>query len=170
MDLRPPIVVRVLLSAWVAWHLLAMAGSALRDTPLGAVRAVTRPYEQLLGVHQTWPMFGTAPRRTHVLRMSGRLDDGTEVPLPATGGEPDFGPILRFNRRNKFLRNAVSKKYLRASLVRWQCRTARAQGAPLRQVLMDRETWTTPAPTAQGGMRGTWAHEITHLETWNCKR
>ncbi len=161
---------RALLSLVVSVHLLAMAGSALRYTPVGPpLRELTRPWEQFLGVHQTWPMFGVAPRHTHDLVMRGRLAGGEEVALPELGGRADPQAVLwRYQRRNKLMRNAVSRKYLRASFVRWQCREAKAAGLPLRQVLMDRVTVATPPPRASGLPRSEWPTKRTHLETWNC--
>jgi hypothetical protein len=168
----PSVSQRVLLSLVVAVHLLAMAGSALRYTPVGPpIRELTRPYEQLLGVHQTWPMFGVAPRSTHTLHMSGLTPDGTEVALPSLGADVRLDGVLwRYQRRNKLMRNAVSRKPLRASFVRWQCRTAAERGVDLAQVVMRRHSVHTPPPTVRGQPRSTWKTETTRLETWNCKR
>lgn len=158
----------------IVTHLLAMTGSALRHTPLGPpIREWTRPWEQFLGVHQTWPMFGVAPRTTLQLEMEGRLGDGTTIDLPGLGGRTDpQGVIWRYSRRNKLMRNATapSRKYLRASFVRWQCREASAQGLPLREVLMSRTLTDTPRPGSHAGHRSTWRVRSPFLETWNCKR
>jgi len=157
----------------VCAHLLIMAGSSLRYTPVGPpLREYTRPFEQALGMHQTWPMFGNPPRTTTWLVMHGVDADGP-VELPQLLDPPDFdGVIWRYQRRHKFVRNALSdkRKYLRAAVVRWYCRQAKAQGHDLHQVVFDKVVVRTPGPYKGDADRHGWREKRETIEAWNCKR
>jgi len=165
---------RVLLSLVVCGFLLVMWGSAMRYTPFGPpVRELTRPIERSLGIHQTWPMFGSPPRTTVWLEPKGILDDGERIRLEPLHPIPDpNGVIRRYHRRHKFTRNAVAEKrdYLRAAMVRRYCREAKASGVDLRKIQMDRVTLVTPPPYSEYTPRSTWRAEVKTLETWNCRR
>jgi len=165
---------RALLSLLVCVHLVAMAASALRNLPPGAaLREWTRPYERTLGVHQTWPMFGSPPRSTRWLVFHGLTDDGQLVDLPQLLAPPDPESVIwRYQRRNKFLRNATAdkRKYLRAAMVRWHCRQGQQAGLDLRQIHIERFTVRTPSPFTDHGPRATWPVHSEIIERWNCRR
>jgi hypothetical protein len=152
-------------------HLLAMAASMARETPPGAaLRAVTMPWEKVLGVHQTWPMFAEAPRATNWLVLTGLTSDGTEVPIHALSGEPGHdGLIWVYDRLGKLERNAVSKdrEYLRASVVRGVCATV----PEIVLLRIDRVTRRTPHFRGElADERSTWPTDVDLTKTWRCRR
>jgi len=164
---------RVALSLFVVVHVLAGAGNVGRDTAPGkALRDLTKPWEKVLAVHQTWPMFAVPPQSTHWMEVTGIRGGGAEpVPLDALPGEPPHdGVVWLYLRAGKLQRNAIAKKrdYLRASITRRMC----LENPELRAVRFDRASRRTPPPRFGVPFfpRPQWAVERTHLETWNCKK
>ncbi len=155
---------RLFASGVVLVHLLAMAASALR---VDALRAVTMPWEKVLGVHQTWPMFVNPERRTVWIRVVGEREYGTPVEIPALSGRPP-AVIWTYDRRDKLVRNAVSSKreYLRTAIVRWACR----QDPRLERVAVERRFVRTPAfGRYDDRPRHDWPVHGGRDE-WNCPR
>ena len=159
------------LSALLVLHVAAMAASLGQETAVGAaLRAVTEPWEKVLGVHQAWPMFADPPRATAWLEYTGIGKDGARLPLDPLPGEPPFdGVILLYDRLGKFERNAVSPKreYLRTAVVRAAC----AADPRLRKVAIARHSRRTPLawhydPTP----RSAWPVRTDLESTWNCRR
>ena len=172
MVVDPPLGLRVLLSIFVVVHGLAGAANVLRDTSGGAtLRGVTKPWEKVLAVHQTWPMFAVPPTATHWLELRGlRRDGGPEVPLRLLPGEPPHdGTVWVYARHGKLERNAVAKKrdYLRASFTRVLC----AAHPELKAIRFDRVDRRTPPPAFGAAFRPRpdWPTSRQRLETWNCK-
>lgn len=148
---------QVVLSLLVVFHVVASVGSVVVDTPVGrAIRTVTRPWEKALGVHQTWPMFGSPPRATVTLRFVAVTADGAEREVAVLPGEPDPDSVVWFyDRGAKLERNAAEDKRdsLRESLVRYVCRhdptaarvrierVVRRSPVPLQLPVADRAAW-----------------------------
>jgi hypothetical protein len=163
----------VALSLFAIVHLLAGAANVSKDTGPGkALRAVTMPWEKVLAVHQTWPMFAVPPTATGVLQVRGvPMGGGPMVELQPLPGEPPFdGVVWVYARAGKLERNATSKKrdYLRASLTRSLCR----RHPELAAIRFDRVSRRTPPPRFGAPFlpRRAWGVTSTHLEQWNCKR
>jgi hypothetical protein len=166
----PPKWARIVLSLLVVFHGVASVGSVLNETPVGdTIRVVTRPWEKRLGVHQTWPMFGSPPRGTTTLRFIGRRGDGSEVELDVLPGEPDpNGVIWMYERGAKLERNASETKrdYLRGSLFRYACRT----NDGVDRVRIERVTRRSPKPgSTDVGPRDTWKVSSEKLHDWKCR-
>ncbi len=165
---------RVALSVLVVVHVLAGAANVARDTaPGAAVREWTKPWEKVLGVHQTWPMFAVAPTSTNLLRPRGVPRHGGElVDLPGLlPGEPPMdGVIWVYSRGGKVERNAVAGKrdYLRQSFARYLC----AEHPELKAIRFDRWTRRTPPPRFGRSFlpRPEWVIQDTELETIGCRR
>lgn len=145
---------QVLWSLFIVWHLLMMGVSMGRDTAVGeALRVVTKPYEQLFGLHQTWTMFAPdPPRGTTWLEAEGIHPDGQRVRLPVAAEPPDpSGPILGYDRGGKFSRNVggTHRGKLRTGYVRGLCRAAASEGVTLRGVRLIRHIRQTPVPSGR---------------------
>ena len=157
-------------SVFLVWHLFMMTVSMARKTPFGDVASkVTDPYQWTFGLHQNWPMFAPNPRlETAWLVVQGQVAaDDSWVDLELPHGTPDpEGPILLYDRSGKLERNAISRKHLRASFVRWYCRRHTPE---LQAVRIDRLRQRTPAPGSQPGARATWKVERDTLEEWRCR-
>ena len=163
---------RILLCIWLAFHLLTMVASMTKELPIGkAIRPLTDPYQWRVGVHQNWTMYAPNPRVSTVwVEFIGVYGDASTTPLPMFVGRPDTDAIIwRYMRAGKFERNAVSRKHLRASMVRWYCRTAKEEGKDLRKIRTETVTVITPPPEKHGP-RSEWRETRSPLETWNCKR
>lgn len=148
---------RALLSLFVVWHVVGMGASLGKKTPVGkAIREVTGPYEKLLGVWQSWGMFGpNPPFGTSWLKVEGTTSTGRVVELPALVGEKDFDRIdWTYSRIQKVERNMFdkSKQSLRASYGRMLCREftgEAAAGQPperLVEVRIRKDRTMTPKP------------------------
>lgn len=141
---------RRLLSAFVIWHLVAMAASLGKKTELGAlVRTVTGPPEKALGIWQSWGMFGpNPPLGTSWLKVDGVLADGGVVQLPALVGEKPWDRTdWHYSRIQKVERNMFdsSKESLREGYAAWLCRTWPGPGE-LVTVRIRKERQMTPRP------------------------
>lgn len=173
MSAPPPITpARWLLLAWLALHLFTMTVSMAKDTAFGKMfRPYTDPYQWRVGVHQNWTMYAPNPRlSTTWLEYTGIHDDKSEVPLELFIGRPDpLGIQTHYEREGKLERNAVSRKHIRASFVRWYCRTSKEAGKGLRQIRVEKVAVHTPPPE-DFKPRSEWRETRNVLETWNCKR
>ena len=165
---------RILLCVWLAFHLLTMVVSITKDTPFGkAVRPYTDPYQWRVGVHQNWTMYAPNPRTsTDWVEYTGIYAGDTEVPLPLDVGRPDPTAVIwSYVRAGKLERNSVSRKHIRASYVRWFCRTSKEAGKPLRKITATEVRVVTPPPEQRGDLpRSAWPERRKVLESWNCKR
>lgn len=162
---------RVALSLCIVMHGLAGLANVTRESPAGAaLRTMTKPWEKVLGVHQTWPMFVSPPRATSWLTFTGIRADGTEEVLRPLDGEPDVsGVVWVYSRRGKLERNAVADKreYLRTSVVRAEC----AAHPDFTHIRVDRVTQRTPAAWRTGPAdRSTWPQSTEALKRWRCRR
>lgn len=164
---------RVALSLFVVAHVLAGAANVTRDTPAGeALRTVTKPWEKVLAVHQTWPMFAVPPRSTNWMRVWGEPSaGGPMVPLHPLPGEPPHGGVIWvYARGGKLERNAVAKKrnYLRSSMARALCR----EHPELASIQFERATRHTPPPRFGTSFlpRPDWNVSTTSFETYRCRR
>ena len=120
-------------SVFLLWHGLVVVASVTKDTPIGqTLRVVTKPYEQFLGVHQTWTMFApNAPRESTWVEAIGVTTSGVKVPVGTFTGAPDPSELnLVYNRMGKFERNVTKKKKgsLRRGYARGLCRMLAAEG------------------------------------------
>lgn len=134
----------------ISLHLLAMGASLGRKTPVGAaIRAVTAPYERILGIWQSWGMFGpNPPLGTSWLVVEGTTRSGAVVALPAPVGEK---PAQRFDwhysRIQKVERNMFDKTNhsLRQGYAAFLCRT-QSPDDPLVEVRIRKDRHMTPPP------------------------
>ncbi|MEN0061749.1 MAG: hypothetical protein AAGA48_06330 [Myxococcota bacterium] len=166
--------VRVLLYGVLAAYLLVIVGSALGgNAATDALRDhVTRPLEQVLGIHQTWPMFASVPRRTEWLTAHGQRQDGGEVTLEALPGRPDDqGVRWTYDRLGKLQRNAAveRRKKLRMGIVRWLCRREKAIGQPLSKLQLVRHRSQTPKPGGPSTPRSAFFESRREYSRWNCR-
>ena len=120
-------------TVFLLWHGLVVVASVTKDTALGqTIRVVTKPYEQFLGVHQTWTMFApNAPRESTWVEAIGVTTSGEKVSIGTFTGRPDAADLnLIYNRMGKFERNISKKKKgsLRRGYARGLCRLAAADG------------------------------------------
>lgn len=151
---------RWLWSVFLVWHLLAMAGSMFRETPIGtAIRDITKPYEKVLGVHQTWTMFvPNAPRSTQWAEAIGVLPSGEHV-LMGSLADNTTSFTWQYDRFGKFERNVLPEKKgaLRTGYTRALCRMAAEEGVDLRGVVLVKNTQPTPPPSERGDVaRSAW--------------
>ena len=165
---------RALLLIWLGFHLVTMVASMTKDLPLGkALRPYTDWYQWRVGVHQNWTMYAPNPRmQTIWVEYVGIRADGSEVPLDLFVGRPDpKGWITRYVRAGKLERNSTSRKHIRASFVRWYCRTSKEAGDPLKHIRAEKVTVPTPPPDKRADMpdRTEWPEKRVRLETWNCR-
>ncbi|MEO0602096.1 MAG: hypothetical protein AAF211_11715 [Myxococcota bacterium] len=165
---------RVAAYAVLVGYLLVVVGSALGGHPLtdGLRNQVTRPVEKLLGIHQTWPMFATAPRGTRWLELHAERRDGSRAVLDALPGRPDpYGLRITYDRLGKLQRNAAAtrRKKLREGLVRWMCRREAAAGRPLRKVQPVRGSTQTPPPGSGRKRREDLFVSHERFGRWNCR-
>lgn len=172
MAIRP--LNRTLSYGVLAVYLLVVIGSALGGNPVtDALRVnVTRPVEKVFGIHQTWPMFAKAPRRTVWLTLHGERADGGRETLDVLPGRPDAdGFRATYDRLGKLQRNAAAphRKKLRMGIVRWVCRTEKARGRPLRKLQPVRRESITPAPGTGRIPRDAFAVTERGFERWNCR-
>ena len=162
---------RVALSFFVVVHVLAGAANVSRETAPGkALRTLTEPWEKVLAVHQTWPMFSVPPKSTNWLEIHGLpRAGGQRVPFePLVGEPPHDGVVWVYARAGKLERNAVAKKrdYLRASMTRMLC----AAHPEMKAIHFERATRRTPTPRFGHAFvpRPDWRVTRSKLETWNC--
>lgn len=171
-DPAPITPARWLLLAWLALHLFTMTVSMAKDTSFGKLfRPYTDPYQWRVGVHQNWTMYAPNPRMsTSWVEYTGVRDDKSELALALPIGRPDPNGIQWwYEREGKLERNAVSRKHIRASFVRWYCRTQQEKGDPIRQIRAEEVAVHTPPP-GDWRPRTEWRETRKKLETWNCKR
>lgn len=167
---------RALVSVYLGVHLITMAVSVARRTPIGeTLHPLTDPWQWTVGMHQNWDMFVPDPRtETAWLEVEGIGRDGERVPIAMPHGVPDpKGAIWLYDRAGKLERNAISGKRaaLRASFTRWACRTHAEAGQPLAQVAFVRASQRTVPPGERAARpRDTWPVDRRELETWNCAR
>lgn len=140
---------RRLLSAFLVFHLVAMGASLAKKTAAGAaVRTVTAPYERVLGIWQSWGMFGpNPPLGTSWPVVRGTTVDGQEVSLPALVGEKPFDRTdWRYSRIQKVERNMfdAEKGSLRVGYATWLCRSW--QGPALAEVRLGKQRHMTQKP------------------------
>lgn len=165
---------RALVSVYLGVHLITMAVSVARRTPIGeTLHPLTDPWQWTVGMHQNWDMFVPDPRlETAWLVVEGVRPDGSRVPIAMPHGTPDpQGVILLYDRSGKLERNAVSgkRKALRASFTRWACREHAEAGDRLTEVAFRKRSQRTPRPEARDGTpRAEWPVRETELESWNC--
>lgn len=142
---------RLALSLFIGWHSLSGVGSVFKQTAMGeAIRTITRPYEQLLGLHQGWPMFApNAPSAREWVEVEVRLADGQVQPQPPLVGERvGFGFSWFYLRAGKYDRNLPddNNRFLRRAYAHWQCRQVAATGAEPDKVALYQAARRTPAP------------------------
>lgn len=174
MEHRPPLATRAVLYGVAVLYGLIIAGSVGQDLAIGkALRDnVTRPFEKVLGVHQTWPMFRVAPRETTWLTVHGVRRNGQAEVLDVLPGEPDPNGIrATYDRLGKLMRNAAvhRREKLRMGIVRWVCRTEKAAGDPLHTVQLRRHDARTPPPGSGRVARETFDVEHERFKRWNCR-
>lgn len=172
MSTASPLTKAVLVAVFVA-YLLVLVGSALGGTvvtdPLR--EALTRPVEKVLGIHQTWPMFEVAPRRTVWLEIEVTRPDGAVERVDYLPGRPDpQGIRATYDRLGKFQRQASSKRRerVRMGIVRWVCRSERAAGRDVAKVQMIKYTSRTPPPGSGRVPRSDFHVRREAFKRWNC--
>ncbi len=142
------------LSVFILFHLVAMGASLFKDTALGAtVRSATAPYERLLGIWQSWGMFGpNPPMGTSWLHATGTSVSGEKIELQTFFGERGSERFdWHYHRLLKVERSMFSptKKALRAHYALWHCRQQAEAGQPLAEVTIWKENHKTPTPKAR---------------------
>lgn len=142
---------RAALSVFIVWHALSGVGSVLKRHPVGeAIRTVTRPYEQILGVYQSWPMFApNAPSERAWVEAEVSLEQGGAQSLePLVGERADAGFSWFYLRAGKYDRNLPdpNNRFLRRAYAHWLCRQASASGLAPARVSLIAASRPTPAP------------------------
>mgnify|MGYP004399331743 CR=1 FL=1 len=131
---------RHVLTAFIIFHLIAMAASLSKKTAAGKLlRKGTGQYERLLGVWQAWGMFGpNPPNGSSYLVATGVLISGEEIELPVLSGQVDPDAFKWFYSRSlKMERSAFvpsKNRALREGYGQWICRQASAEGETLERV------------------------------------
>lgn len=164
------------LSVFIVWHALSGVGSVLKRHPVGAaIRAVTRPYEQILGVYQSWPMFApNAPSERAWVEAEASLQDGGTRPLdPLVGERADAGFSWFYLRAGKYDRNLPdpNNRFLRRAYAHWLCRQASAAGLAPARISLVAASRPTPDPATrlrQPDAREPVAREA--LDAFKCPR
>jgi len=142
------------MSAFILFHLVAMGASLFKDSTVGGtIRHATAPYERLLGIWQSWGMFGpNPPMGTSWLHATGTMVSGEEIELQTFFGErsPDRFD-WHYNRLLKVERSMFSSKKdaLREHYALWHCRQQAEAGIALSEVLIWKENHKTPKPKAR---------------------
>ena len=167
-------VTRGLLLCWLAFHLLTMTVSLSKGSAFHRwMHPYTDWYQWRVGIHQNWSMFAPNPRLSTVwLEFEGVDESGGVEPIPMVSGTPDpHGWILRYARAGKLERNAVARKHIRASYVRFFCGKSRSDGHPYRRIQIYKLSQPTIAPALRAHTpRSEWPTNRTLLEDWNCPR
>jgi hypothetical protein len=141
METGPPSIWhRRLLSAFLAFHLLAMGASLFKKTTAGAwIRKATGPYERALGIWQSWGMFSpNPPSGSSYLVATGKTSTGEFVDRPVLVGELEAERFDWFYSRSLKLErsafNPNSSRALRQGYGQWICTQAAASGLELERV------------------------------------
>ena len=158
-----------MVGAFVAFHLLAMAGSMAIGTPPGdLVRKLTRPYERWMGVYQSWPMFSpNPPRSVEWLEIRGQTAAGEELVLPPLwGGVTPSTIAWRYSRRSKLERTLLmdNRRLGRKELLAAAC----AEHADLQRVWAVKVVERLPGPSRAGDPRAE--PDERDLEKMRCPR
>ncbi len=168
--------VRRLLSALVVFHLVSMAASLGKGTAVGAaVRTVTAPLEQALGIWQAWGMFGpNPPMNTSWVRVVGQTEDGRPVDVPPLVGElPTTGIRGLYERPVKLERSMLdtTKVRLRESFALWRCRQLHEDGVSIHHITMSKEQFRTLRPRVRREHPSTpRAVKVVAFETVDCPK
>ena len=131
---------RTVLSVFIVFHLMAMGASLCKKTAAGqTLRQVTGPYERLLGIWQSWGMFGpNPPNGSSYLVATGVQASGEEVDAPVLVGEVELGSFKWFYSRSLKLERSASvrnkNRRLREGYGQWICREAASDGVSLERV------------------------------------
>lgn len=165
-DLRGPALTRGLVSLFLVFHLCAVAGSLAKETRPGEIiRTITAPYEQLLGVYQSWNMFApNAPKRERWMNVLGKTHAGTTQALPPLmGPRPDTPVEWRYRRAGKLERTLLIKRRKRGRMdyAKWHCRESGMARVRLYEVRVQ-----TPSPKDRGRRDG--ARTVTELRDQRC--
>lgn len=157
---------RIALSLFLIFHLVGMGASLGKKTRLGSwVRTATAPYERLLGIWQSWGMFGPdPPLGTSWLRVAGTTAAGDEFMIqPLVGERPFERTDLRYNRLQKVERNMLDKRKqtLRRGYAAWICRTW--QGPTLDQIQIWKDRTRTPKPGRRDDPPTVKRYDLSHF-------
>lgn len=148
------------MSLWLLWHTLAAVASLNRDAAWGA-RAydLTRPYEQLLGVWQRWPMFARNPTPYSFHMELEQYTDAGEWSALAVPG-PALDPVANWRspRIGKFQTwfSRTNGGPTARKGIRGICRVQEPKPIGVRVIRVWRPT---PKPEDAAGGRGPWRRE-----------
>lgn len=166
---------RVAMGLFMAWTALVALGSMGKPLqPVQDLRVVlTRPYERLLGTHQTWTMFASnPPRSTSWLRAYGRSEGGRSTRIDVLVGpvEPDHVEWI-YNRAGKMERNVLDedREALQQSWASWACRREEAAGVRYARITLEEIKRRIPPPEERGQLpREQWETTFKRLDRLPC--